>query len=187
MRTSHLGIGNADAFMLRNALGITGVSSFLAHQIQALTEGWPTLLFIGIIVIFLTEISSNTDSTALLVAIFATVAIDMGISTTEIILPLAVAASCVFMLPVATPPHAIVFNSGYIQQRDMLRIGFALNLTFAVLLTLLSQILFYAKLAVRLRSFNAHKYRRILYTHSLDNRSYSNKMSRAQASHQESF
>ena len=93
-------------------------------------------------VIFLTELSSNTASTALLVPIFAAVALDMGIPVTEIILPLTLAASCAFMLPVATPPNAIVFGSGQIQQRDMIRIGLALNLTFALLLTLLSQILF---------------------------------------------
>jgi sodium-dependent dicarboxylate transporter 2/3/5 len=130
---------------LSKVLGATNASGFLAHQIQTLTAGWPILLFIGIIVtfvIFLTELSSNTASTALLVPIFAAVAIDMGIPVTEIILPLTLAASCAFMLPVATPPNAIVFGSGQIQQRDMVRIGFVLNLTFALLLTMLSQVLF---------------------------------------------
>lgn len=130
---------------LSKVLGTTGASGFLAHQIQTLTTGWPTLLFIGVIVvfvIFLTELSSNTASTALLVPIFAAVAVDMGLPTSEIILPLTLAASCAFMLPVATPPNAIVFGSGQIQQRDMVRIGLALNLTFALLLTLLSPVLF---------------------------------------------
>ncbi|MEZ7843267.1 MAG: anion permease [Opitutales bacterium] len=81
-------------------------------------------------------------STALLVPIFAAVAVNMSIPVTELILPLTLAASCAFMLPVATPPNAIVFGSGHIQQRDMVRIGLVLNLTFAVLLTVLSQILF---------------------------------------------
>jgi len=130
---------------LSKVLGATGASKFLAYQIQALTAGWPTVLFIGIIVvfvIFLTELSSNTASTALLVPIFAAVAVNMSIPVTELILPLTLAASCAFMLPVATPPNAIVFGSGHIQQRDMVRIGLVLNLTFALLLTLLSQILF---------------------------------------------
>lgn len=130
---------------LSKVLSVTGASKFLAYQIQTLTSDWPTLLFIGMIVvfvIFLTELSSNTASTALLVPIFAAVAISMGIPTTELILPLALAASCAFMLPVATPPNAIVFGSGLIQQRDMVRIGLVLNLTFAVLLTLLSRVLF---------------------------------------------
>lgn len=130
---------------LSKVLGATGASKFLAYQIQTLTAGWPTVLFIGMIVIFvifLTELSSNTASTALLVPIFAAVAISMGIPTTELILPLTLAASCAFMLPVATPPNAIVFGSGLIQQREMVRIGLVLNLTFAVLLTLLSRVLF---------------------------------------------
>ncbi|MFT6059161.1 MAG: hypothetical protein ACJAU9_001383 [Lentimonas sp.] len=62
-----------------------------------------------------------------------------------LILPLTLAASCEFILPVAFPPNAIVFSSGYIQQRDRLRVGLVLKLTFAALLTLHSQILFQQK------------------------------------------
>ncbi|MEN8744928.1 MAG: SLC13 family permease, partial [Lentimonas sp.] len=130
---------------LSKILGATGASWFLADRIQGLVHTWPPILIIGVIVtfvIFLTELSSNTASTALLVPIFAAVAIDLGIPTTQLILPLTLAASCAFMLPIATPPNAIVFSSGKIQQRDMVRIGFALNISFAVLLTLLSQLLF---------------------------------------------
>lgn len=130
---------------LSRILGSTGASEYLASQIQNLTAGWPVILIVGVViifVIFLTELSSNTASTALLVPIFAAVAIDMGISVTQLVLPLTVAASCAFMLPIATPPNAIVFASGKIQQRQMVRIGLILNLTFAVLLTLLSQVLF---------------------------------------------
>lgn len=130
---------------LSKVLGATGASWFLADRIQTLISGWPPLLFIGVIVIFvifLTELSSNTASTALLVPIFAAVAIDMGLPPKEIILPLTLAASCAFMLPIATPPNAIVFSSGQIQQRDMVRVGFVLNISFAVILTLLSQLLF---------------------------------------------
>ena len=130
---------------LSRVLGSTGASEYLACQIQYLTSGWPIILIVGVVVIFvifLTELSSNTASTALLVPIFAAVAIDMNIPVTEIVLPLTIAASCAFMLPIATPPNAIVFASGKIQQRQMIRIGLVLNLTFAVLLTLLSQVLF---------------------------------------------
>ncbi len=130
---------------LSKILGVTGASWFLADRVQGLIHTWPPILIIGIIVtfvIFLTELSSNTASAALLVPIFAAVAIDQGIPTTELILPLTLAASCAFMLPIATPPNAIVFSSGEIQQQDMIRIGFVLNISFAVLLTLLSRLLF---------------------------------------------
>ncbi|MBT8043535.1 MAG: DASS family sodium-coupled anion symporter [Verrucomicrobiae bacterium] len=130
---------------LSKILSNTGASYFLANQIQHLTQGWPLILFIGVVVIFvifLTELSSNTASTALLVPIFAAVAIDMGVTTEQIVLPLTLAASCAFMLPVATPPNAIVFGSGKIRQREMLRIGLVLNLVFAVILTLIGSVYF---------------------------------------------
>jgi sodium-dependent dicarboxylate transporter 2/3/5 len=130
---------------LSRVLGSTGASRYLAEQIQHLTLGWPLILIVGMVVlfmIFLTELSSNTASTALLVPIFAAVAVDMNLPVTQLVLPLTVAASCAFMLPIATPPNAIVFASGKIHQRDMMRIGLVLNLVFTLILTLLSPFLF---------------------------------------------
>lgn len=130
---------------LSKILGSTGASYFLAREIQLHTAGWPIILLVGVVVIFmifLTELSSNTASAALLVPIFAAVAIDMGIPTTQIVLPLTLAASCAFMLPIATPPNAIVFGSGKIRQRDMIRIGLVLNLIFALILTLIGSVFF---------------------------------------------
>lgn len=130
---------------LSKVLSITGSSLFLAQKIQQLASDWPVFLLVGIVVvfmIFLTELSSNTASTALLVPIFAAVAVDLGVPVTRIVLPLTLAASCAFMLPIATPPNAIVFASGRIQQKTMIRIGLILNLVFALVLTLLSALLF---------------------------------------------
>lgn len=130
---------------LSKVLGVTGSSLFLAQKIQALAQDWPIFLLVGVVVvfmIFLTELSSNTASTALLVPIFAAVAVDLGVPITRIVLPLTLAASCAFMLPIATPPNAIVFGSGLVPQRTMLRIGLVLNLVFAVVLTLLSALFF---------------------------------------------
>lgn len=130
---------------LSKILGTTGASLYLAKEIQALTMGWPIFLLVGIVVlfmIFLTELSSNTASTALMVPIFAAVAIDMDIPVKQLVLPLTFAASCAFMLPIATPPNAIVFSSGRIKQREMIRVGFVLNLVFAGILTLVSRVLF---------------------------------------------
>lgn len=124
---------------LSKILGTTGASWFLAQKIQLLTMGWPLVLLIGAIVlfvIFLTELSSNTASTALLVPIFAAVALDMGIPIKQLVLPLTLAASCAFMLPIATPPNAIVFSTGKIRQRQMMRIGLVLNIVFAIILTI---------------------------------------------------
>ena len=130
---------------LSKVLGVTGSSLFLAQKIQHLAQDWPLFLLVGAVVlfmIFLTELSSNTASTALLVPIFAAVAVDLGVPIERIVLPLTLAASCAFMLPIATPPNAIVFGSGLVQQRTMIRIGFVLNLLFAAILTLLSAVFF---------------------------------------------
>lgn len=124
---------------LSKILGATGASWFLAQKIQAITTGWPIVLLVGAIVlfvIFLTELSSNTASTALLVPIFAAVAVDMGIPVNKLVLPLTLAASCAFMLPIATPPNAIVFSTGKIRQREMIRIGLVLNLVFTAILAI---------------------------------------------------
>ena len=115
----------------------TGASGFLAHQLAAVTSGWPTFLLIlavVLFVIFLTELSSNTATTALLVPIFASLASTMGFSPAQLVIPLALAASCAFMLPIATPPNALVYGSGHVEQKDMMREGFKLNLTLGLLL-----------------------------------------------------
>jgi sodium-dependent dicarboxylate transporter 2/3/5 len=59
-----------------------------------------------------------------------------------LVLPLTIAASCAFMLPIATPPNAIVFGSGQVAQRTMMRTGLVLNVSFALILTALSTVLF---------------------------------------------
>ncbi len=87
-------------------------------------------------VIFLTEFASNTATAALMIPLFATVATDLGMSETIMSAMIAIAASCAFMLPVATPPNAVVYASGFVAQRDMIRAGFALNIMCTILLTL---------------------------------------------------
>lgn len=123
----------------------TGASLFLARILAAGVDGWPVWAVIAAVVtfvIFLTELSSNTATAALLVPIFYSMAGEIGLEASQMIMPLALAASCAFMLPVATPPNAIVFGTGMIPQRRMMAAGLALNLLFVALLTLLSMALF---------------------------------------------
>jgi sodium-dependent dicarboxylate transporter 2/3/5 len=87
-------------------------------------------------VVFLTEFASNTASAALLVPVFAAIADSLGVSPVILSALIAIAASCAFMLPVATPPNAIVFGSGYVQQSEMMRAGIWLNLACIIVLTL---------------------------------------------------
>ncbi|MCD9498708.1 SLC13 family permease [Photobacterium carnosum] len=124
---------------LSNILKATGTSVFLAtalsdmlHQAGLLL----TILAVAIFVVFLTEFASNTASAALLVPVFATVAEALGVSPVVLAALIAISASCAFMLPVATPPNAIVFSTGYIKQSEMMRVGFYLNIVCIIFLTI---------------------------------------------------
>jgi sodium-dependent dicarboxylate transporter 2/3/5 len=104
----------------------------------------PTLaLVVAIItlVIFLTELTSNTATTATLIPILAGLASGMGTAPLLLIVPAAVAASCAFMLPVATPPNAIVFGSGHVSMFEMNRAGLWLNFVGIVLITALTYLI----------------------------------------------
>ena len=87
------------------------------------------------LVIFLTELTSNLATAATFLPVVAVIALEMGGEPMTLILPVTLAASCAFMLPVATPPNAIVFSSGYISIAQMARAGFALNIVSVLLVT----------------------------------------------------
>ncbi|UTZ37237.1 DASS family sodium-coupled anion symporter [Vibrio campbellii] len=124
---------------LSNVLKATGTSVFLANGLAGFLEQAGVLLTILAVVafvVFLTEFASNTASAALLVPVFATIAEALGLSPVILSALIAVAASCAFMLPVATPPNAIVFATGHIKQKEMMRIGMVLNVACIGALTL---------------------------------------------------
>ena len=130
---------------LSGILGSSGTSLFMARLLGAAIEAWPLWAIITAVVafvIFLTELSSNTASAALLVPIFYSMAKEFNLPAAQLILPLGIAASCAFMLPVGTPPNAIAYATGRIPQPVMLRAGFVLNLLFIILITAMSLILF---------------------------------------------
>ncbi|GLT16850.1 NadC family protein [Vibrio zhanjiangensis] len=126
---------------LSNVLKATGTSVFLANGLSELISDFGLVFIVAIIaafVVFLTEFASNTASAALLIPIFASVAQAFGLSPVVLSVLIAVAASCAFMLPVATPPNAIVFGSGHIKQTEMMRVGLVLNIACTILLTLIA-------------------------------------------------
>jgi sodium-dependent dicarboxylate transporter 2/3/5 len=130
---------------LSGILSSTGASEFLARGLTALTGGWPVFLLAAAVVtfvIFLTELASNTAVAALFVPIFHALAIEQGMLPGQLVLPLALAASCAFMMPVATPPNALVYGTGFVEQRDMMRSGLRMNFIFIIFLALLSMLLF---------------------------------------------
>ncbi|WP_416190881.1 SLC13 family permease [Neisseria sp. CCUG12390] len=116
----------------------SGASLALGEQIASTFGGTHPLVVIAAVaafIIFLTEFTSNTASAALLVPIFATIAAQMGMPQEVLVLVIGIGASCAFMLPVATPPNAIVFGSGLIQQKEMMRVGLLLNVLCIVLVS----------------------------------------------------
>ncbi|HDU8581486.1 TPA: DASS family sodium-coupled anion symporter [Morganella morganii] len=86
-------------------------------------------------IIVLTEFTSNTASAALLVPIFAGVADGLGMPVMALTMIIGIGASCAFMLPVATPPNAIVFGTGFIKQSEMVRVGGVLNIACIIVIS----------------------------------------------------
>ena len=118
----------------------SGASVWLADNIISVLPGESPFVLLTIVclfVIFLTELVSNTASAALLVPLFVTVAAGFGYSEVNIAVLIALCASCAFMLPVATPPNALVYSSGFVPQKQMMRVGLVLNLTFALVMAAL--------------------------------------------------
>lgn len=85
-------------------------------------------------VIALTEVTSNTATTATLLPLLTPVAVALGGAPAHLAIPVALGASCAFMMPVATPPNAIVFGSGELEMKDLMKAGFILNIASAVVL-----------------------------------------------------
>lgn len=126
---------------LSNVLKATGTSVFLANELSSMISHLGIFFIIAVIavfVVFLTEFASNTASAALLIPVFASVAEAFGMSPMVLSVLIAVAASCAFMLPVATPPNAIVFGSGHVQQSEMMRVGIVLNIVCIAVLTFIA-------------------------------------------------
>jgi sodium-dependent dicarboxylate transporter 2/3/5 len=136
---------------LAAAVKATGVDEFIASRVASLA-GLPPVVVVLLVVtllIFLTELTSNTATTATLVPILAALAPGMGLKPLLLIVPAAIAASCAFMLPVATPPNAIVFGAGYLTVPQMSRAGIWLNLIGIALITALTYAVAMPVLGVR--------------------------------------
>jgi sodium-dependent dicarboxylate transporter 2/3/5 len=125
---------------LAATLDNTGFSAFLGSRAVVL-EPLPTVLIVALVtgmMIFLTELTSNTATTATLIPVLYAVSVGLKLNPYLIIVPAAIAASCAFMLPVATPPNAIVFGSGMVTVPQMTRAGLWLNILGILLITTLT-------------------------------------------------
>lgn len=133
----------AGGICLANAFEASGLSQLIGNQLTAVTA-LPIILVTGLIalcVTFMTEMTSNTATTALLMPILAAAAVSADIDPAILMLPAAMSASCAFMLPVATAPNVVVYGSGEITVQQMARTGFALNLIGTVVITMVCVLL----------------------------------------------
>jgi len=122
----------------------SGASEWLAEgisQVLPADRPWLLYLLVSLFVVYLTELVSNTASAALLVPLFMPVASVIGADPVVTAAIVGVAASCAFMLPVATPPNALVFGTGHVPQQKMIHAGMRINMLAAILIPALLMVL----------------------------------------------
>ena len=125
---------------LAAAVKDSGLSAWLGSNLQAF-DALPTFALVALVaalIIFLTELTSNVATTVTFLPVVGAIAIDGGIDPIVLTVPVTLAASCAFMLPVATPPNAIVFGSGMLTIPKMARAGIALNLIGIVVVSMVA-------------------------------------------------
>jgi len=125
---------------LAKGMSVSGIVDIVSNAIATSEIG---ILFTAslliILMLFMTELMSNVALVAVLAPVVAGIAIGLDIPIVYLLIPVTIASSCAFMLPMATPPNAIVFASGYIKVHQMAKVGIILNLIAVVLLILVFQ------------------------------------------------
>ena len=130
-------------FALANGFHVSGLTLWLAEQLQAL-QFLPTALIILTVcalATFTTEFASNTAMASTLLPVLGGMAVAIELNPIILMVPAAISCSTAFMLPIATPPNAIVFASGHIRIRDMVKIGLAMNIVGLILILIIVHLL----------------------------------------------
>lgn len=123
---------------LASAITETGVDEWIGELVAGL-EGVPTILLVLtaiVSIILLTELTSNTGTAATFLPVLGGVAIGLNLDPLLLVVPATLAATCAFMMPVATTPNAVVFGSGYVTIAQMVRAGVWLNIIAILLVSL---------------------------------------------------
>ncbi len=123
---------------LASGLSQAGVIDFIGNSVaenKTLTAGVVGALLI-VIMLFMTELMSNVALVAIFAPVIAGIAIGLNMEMMTLLIPIAMASSCAFMLPMATPPNAIVFASGHIKVHEMAKAGFVLNVISVLIIIL---------------------------------------------------
>lgn len=134
----HIIILFGGGFALAKAFKVSGLTEYLGQQLTVLAGINPFLIIfvIALFMSFLTELTSNTASTQMILPIIASLSISLRLNPLLLMITATLAASLAFMLPVATPPNAIIFGTNKIRIRDMMRTGFWLNMTGVLIVSL---------------------------------------------------
>ena len=121
---------------LAKGISESGLAKWLGEQLKMLDGVHPLVIVIviTIFVLFLTEVTSNTATATMILPILAALSVAVGVHPLLLMVPAAMAANCAYMLPVGTPPNAIIFGSGKLSIKEMAKVGFWVNLISAVII-----------------------------------------------------
>ncbi|MBN1830942.1 MAG: SLC13/DASS family transporter [Deltaproteobacteria bacterium] len=124
-------------FALAAGFKESGLSLWVAKQLTGLSNVTPVLLVASTctLLTFLTELTSNTATTEMILPLLGSLAVSIRVNPLLLMIPATLSASCAFMLPVATPPNAIVFGSGEVRMADMIKAGIVLNFIGIITIT----------------------------------------------------
>ena len=125
-------------FALAKAFTVSGLSIWMGDGLRNHVQGLDPLLMILIsclLITFLTELTSNTATAEMILPILASLAVAIGINPLLLMLPVTLSCSCAFMMPVATPPNAIVFGTQRLRISTMASVGFSINIVGAIVIT----------------------------------------------------
>jgi sodium-dependent dicarboxylate transporter 2/3/5 len=124
-------------FALARGFQTTGLSAFVGEQFEGLAGTAPLVMVAAVstTLTFLTELTSNTATTEMVLPILASAGSSLGVHPLLLMIPATISASCAFMLPVATPPNAIIFGSGRLTVADMAKVGIFINLIAIAVIT----------------------------------------------------
>jgi sodium-dependent dicarboxylate transporter 2/3/5 len=128
---------------LASAIQGSGLAVWIGEAMTGL-GAWPVVVIVLVVItviVFMTELTSNTATAAALLPVVAALAVAVGLEPLLLAVPTALASSCAFMMPVATPGNALVYGSGQVTMTQMMRAGIVMNVLLIVLLTLLTFLL----------------------------------------------
>ena len=128
---------------LAKAMEVTGIIQSVGEAVSGNSqwELWLLLLALTSIMLFMTELMSNVALCVIFLPVVLGIADGLNIPPLMLAIPVTLASSYAFMMPVSTPPNAIVYSSGYISMKQMVKAGFILNIISIIILMILSQTL----------------------------------------------